>query len=274
MSDVGNITAGHHTGHEGDYLFDPAWNRESERLRANESLWDQGTVERLERLGVGAGWSCLEVGAGQGSIVRWMAERVGPTGRILAADLDIGPLKRLENPPVELRRLDVRTDELPGAAFDLVHARMVLQHLEDPATAVRRMVRALRPGGVLFVEDTDALTLFRSAASEDFLKDVHTAAYQVMEQTGYSMRGGHFDHRAALDVGLEDVWAEGRAVMVQGGSLRARMYVLWLEYLRPELLAQGLLTEERVDEAVRAMNDPANHWLSQVLISTYGRKPA
>ncbi|AXE88764.1 class I SAM-dependent methyltransferase [Streptomyces sp. Go-475] len=274
MSVVGGTAPEKAKGKEDDYLFDTEWDHEAERVRANEALWDEGTIERLDRLGVTTGWSCLEVGAGQGSIVRELAERVGPGGRVLAVDLSTRPLLPLARPPVEVAALDIRDDELPAEQFDLVHARMVLQHLKDPYAAVERMVRALRPGGLLFLEDTDALTLFRSAASEDFLKDVHTAAYTVMEQTDYCMRGGHIDHQAALRAGLEDVWAEGRAVMVQGGSDRARMYVLWLEYLRPRLLGQGLLTPERIDEAVRAMNDPDNHWLSQVLISTYGRKPA
>jgi SAM-dependent methyltransferase len=274
MSAVARTTSAESSSGEGSYLFDAAWDQETERLRANEALWDEGTFVRLERLGVGEGWSCLEVGAGQGSVAHWLAGRVGPGGRVVAADLDVDALSEVARPPLEVRRLDVRTDELPADTFDLVHARMVLQHLKDPETVVRRLVGTLKPGGRIFLEDTDALTLFRSAAAEDFLKDVHTAAYTVMEQTGYSMRGGHFDHRAALRCGLEDVSAEGRAVMVQGGSLRARMYVLWLEYLRPKLIAQGLLTSGRIDEAVRAMNDPSNHWLSQVLISTYGRRPA
>lgn len=256
------------------YLFDAAWDRETERLRANEALWDEGTIERLDRLGVGPGWSCLEVGAGRGSIAHWLADRVGPGGRVVAADLDVDALRETARPPLEIRRLDIRTDELPADSFDLVHARMVLQHLEDPEAVMRRLVGTLKPGGQLFVEDTDALTLFRSAAAEDFLQDVHTAAYTVMEQTGYSMRGGHFDHRAALRCGLLGISAEGRAVMVKGGSLQARMYVLWLEYLRPQLVEQGLLAHERIDEAVREMNNPSNHWLSQVLISTYGRRAA
>lgn len=61
---------------------------ESGRLRLLEVCRDPGTIGRLDRLGVSCGWRCLEVGAGHGSIARWLAERVGPTGSVLAADID------------------------------------------------------------------------------------------------------------------------------------------------------------------------------------------
>src|SRR5207302_8646753 len=49
-----------------------------------ELLWDEGTFALLERLGVGPGSRVAEVGAGGGSVVEWLAERVGESGRVLA----------------------------------------------------------------------------------------------------------------------------------------------------------------------------------------------
>ncbi|MEU4042176.1 class I SAM-dependent methyltransferase [Streptomyces antibioticus] len=255
------------------YVFDPVWEKETERLRTNEAIWDPGTLERLAALGVGPGWNCLEIGAGSGSVARWLADRVGPTGRVLATDLQtdrLGALAELEQ--VDVVRHDLREEELPEAAFDLVHSRMVLQHLPDRAAAVARMVRALRPGGVLFLEDTDSSTLFRSFLSEDFLQDVRAAGYGLMRESGHDPRGGHVDLRLVLEAGLEAT-AEGRAVMVRGGSDQARHYMLWLEFMRPRIVAAGLLDDARIDAALAEMADPDHHWLSQVLISTVGRRP-
>jgi SAM-dependent methyltransferase len=265
---------------EKEYVFDPTWVKETERLRTNEAIWDPGTIERLERLGVTSGWRCLEIGAGSGSVARWLADRVGPAGQVLVTDLETRRLAErretewalAELPQVEVRRHDVRTEEFPAEAFDLVHARMLLQHLPDRAEAVARMVRALRPGGLLFLEDTDSSTLFRSFHSEDFLQDVRAAGYGLMRQSGHDPRGGHVDLRLMLEAGLETT-AEGRAVMVRGGSDQARHYMLWLEFMRPRITAAGLLGDARIELALEEMADPANHWLSQVLISTVGRKP-
>jgi len=268
------------TTSEKEYVFDPTWVKETERLRTNEAIWDPGTVERLDRLGVAAGWHCLEIGAGSGSVARWLADRVGPTGHVLVTDLEIRRLLErreagsalAELPQVEIRRQDVRSEDFPAGAFDLVHARMLVQHLPDRADVVARMVRALRPGGLLFLEDTDSSTLFRSSHSEDFLQDIRAAGYGLMRQSGHDPRGGHVDLRLMLDAGL-DAAAEGRAVMVQGGSDQARHYMLWLEFMRARITAAGLVGDARIELALEEMADPANHWLSQVMISTVGRKP-
>jgi len=256
-----------------DYVFDPLWDKETERLRTNEAIWDPGTFERFEQIGVGPGWHCLELGAGSGSAARRLAQLTGPEGRVVAADLETGRLTGADAEGLEVWQFDLREDELPPETFDLVHARMLLQHLPDRADLIARMTRALRPGGVLFLEDTDSSTLFRSAESPDFLQDVRAAGYGLMREAGHDPIGGHIDLSLVLESGLEDVSAEGRVVMVRGGSAQARHYQLWLEFMAPRIVAAGLVTQERIDEAVRQMGDPAYHWLSQVQISTTGRKP-
>ena len=55
---------------------------ERERLRLLGQLMDPMTTGRLERLRVGRGWRCLEVGAGDGSVARWLAGLVGPEGQV------------------------------------------------------------------------------------------------------------------------------------------------------------------------------------------------
>lgn len=265
------------SGEPGSYVFDPGWDRETDRLLTNEAIWDPGTLERFERLGVGPGWSCLEVGAGAGGAARWLAESVGTGhpggGRVLAADLEIGRLAGLAERGVEVRRYDLRSEALPAGEFDLVHARMLVQHLPDRAAAVARLTAALRPGGWLFLEDTDSLPLFRSAVSEDFLQDVRQAGYGLMRQAGHEPRGGHFDLQLLLAGPLVDVSAEGRVVVMRGGSDQARHYQLWLDFMRPRIVAAGLLPDARIAEALAEMADPRHWWISQVLLSSYGRMP-
>lgn len=126
---------------------------ESERLRLLETCRDPGTTRRLAALGVGPGWRCLEVGAGHGSIARWLAGRVGPAGSVVAADID--PRFLDDVPGVEVRRIDVGNDGFEAGSYDLVHSRALLMHLADPEAALARMVAALRPGGVLLAEEGD-----------------------------------------------------------------------------------------------------------------------
>src|SRR5437773_5494354 len=101
---------------------------ERQRLRALSDIYDPDTVRHLEDLGVGVGWRCLEVGAGEGSIARWLSARVGP-GSVVATDLDTRFLGFPASGNVEVLRHDVTADPCPGEPFDLIHARFVLCHL-------------------------------------------------------------------------------------------------------------------------------------------------
>ena len=56
---------------------------------------------------------------------------------------------------LEVCRHDVIRDPPPSETFDLVHARLVLVHLQDRAAALQVMIDALRPGGWLVLEDAD-----------------------------------------------------------------------------------------------------------------------
>ena len=71
-----------------DYVYDPAWEQERERLAGIEALWDGGTEAVLDGVGLRAGWRCLEVGAGGGSVVEWLCAQVGESGQVVATDLD------------------------------------------------------------------------------------------------------------------------------------------------------------------------------------------
>src|SRR5438034_3794011 len=51
---------------------------ERQRLRALSDIYDPDTIRHLEDLGVGTGWRCLEVGAGEGSIARWLSAHPRP----------------------------------------------------------------------------------------------------------------------------------------------------------------------------------------------------
>lgn len=101
------------------------------------------------------GWRCLEAGAGAGSIARWLCSQVGPTGRVLAVDLDTRFLDHLDEPNFDVAQMDLRTDELPRDTFDLVHARALLMHVPQREQVSDALVAAVRPGGVLPVEDAD-----------------------------------------------------------------------------------------------------------------------
>ena len=69
---------------------------EHQRLSQLEQIYDPGS--RRRRQIVQPGWRCLEIGAGRGSMAVWLAEQVGPSGEVVATDIDVTYLRRLEAP--------------------------------------------------------------------------------------------------------------------------------------------------------------------------------
>jgi ubiquinone/menaquinone biosynthesis C-methylase UbiE len=137
------------------YLLDNQNVEAGIRFDALAELFAPWTFRHIEDLGIGEGWRCWEVGAGGPSVPRWLADRVGGEGRVLATDIDVSWARQAAGPVVEIRRHDVARDEPPAETFDLVHARLVLVHLVDREKALRSMIEALRPGGTLLIEDAD-----------------------------------------------------------------------------------------------------------------------
>ena len=94
------------------YLLDNAAHQTSSRFSGLEIGLDENTKARLSALGIAAGWQCLEVGAGSGSIARWMAERVGARGYVLATDIDTRWIQSNGLSQLEVQRHDVVADPL------------------------------------------------------------------------------------------------------------------------------------------------------------------
>jgi SAM-dependent methyltransferase len=259
------------------YILDNAWHQARERLALLEAQYDPGSIRYLEALGVGPGWRCLEVGPGGGSITTWLCERVGPTGYVLAVDLDPRFVAALSYPQLEVRRLDILADDLPAGAFDLAFARLVLEHLPRPEEALGRMIEATRPGGWVLVEDQDIISLVPTPSVDAALADRFTRCWAAMAQV--SVAGGmdvHYGRRlyGALGAqGLVEVGAEGRVGMLRGGTPFGRRARLNIEQLRPRLVGAGLATDDEVDAFATLHDDPALVWMGQIMMAAWGRRP-
>lgn len=107
------------------------------------------------------GLSLLDVGCGPGTITADLARYVAP-GRVVGTDTsdDVLATARAEAAArgadnVEIARGDGYGLPHDDAAFDVVHAHQVLQHLSDPVAALREMRRVCAPEGIVAVRDAD-----------------------------------------------------------------------------------------------------------------------
>jgi SAM-dependent methyltransferase len=257
------------------YLFEHTWDQERRRLELLETVFDGATQAYLSPLGLPHGARCLEVGAGAGSIARWLCERVGPGGRVVATDLDTGFLEMLAEENLEVRRHDIVADDLETGAFDLIHSRLVLEHLPERDDVLRRLAAALRPGGWLVVEDFDwgSLAIVPGGVAADLLERAHEAARRVFTAAGYDCEHGRQLPGALAAAGLVDVGAEGRVYVGVPGSPARAWWGLNMAKLGPAFVETGVLSADEVDQLLEHLDDEDLCFQLPTLVTAWGRRP-
>ena len=258
------------------YVFDNAAEAETRaRFDALPRLYDPGTFRHLTALGVTAGWDCLEVGAGGGSVARWLADRVGPAGRVLATDIDPRFLAPLAGPNLQVQQHDITVDPLPEAAFDLAHTRLVLGHLPAREAALARMIRALKPGGWVLLEEFDSLSMPADPAFNptEGLPRAYEIMLRLMTERGVDLRFGRRLPGRLRAHGLVDVDGEARSFLIQRGGPWSDLLRANFEQLRPAISAAGGWTAEEFDREVALLDDPDRITPSPLMWAVRGRRP-
>ena len=252
-----------------------------ERLRVLSRVWGATTESLLRSVGAGAGMRCLDVGCGAGDVSLLLASLVGPTGAVVGSDCDAVQLDLVR---AERRRLGVTNLELvledvmeleAVDAYDVVYSRFVLEHLRYPVEALRRMWRAVRPGGLLVAEDGDFLAEFCEPPHPGF--DFWQYAYQeTLRRHGGDPLSGRRLHSRFREVGVPDPQLE----MVQHVYLTGEgklMPYLTVARTAPRIIASGVASQAEVDEALILLAELAEDSTSAVssprLFQCWARKP-
>ena len=258
------------------YFFDHEEVSERERLRAIELLSDPSTIRAFQEIGVHEKWRCLEVGAGGGSIAEWLCQTVGATGHVVAADLEVKFLKELDYPNLDVWEFNLITDDLPESEFDLIHARGLLIHLPKREEILKKLARAVKPGGWLFVEDPDFLIYgidpSVSPPMSELAKKVDQAMLQAIDLIGLDTHFGGRLFGLIRSIGFESVQGRGEVSVYLGGAPVSELMKLTVERLRTPILATGLVTETEFEDYLTFYDNPDCAF--RILMSgAWGRKP-
>ena len=240
------------------YALPNAWELAGERLELLEACHDATSMRVAERLG--AGGDCLEAGAGHGSFARWLA---GRGARVLAVDIDARLLE--PGPGLEVRELNLVTDELPAGAFDFVHTRLVLIHIPERDEVLRKLVAALRPGGLLLVEEDDTYPI--EAASAGAYRAAWDAFLAMTCEAGLDPHWARELPERLADLGLDDVGAEVDVQFFPGGAPAARFWAMTWMQARERVGAV-------VDGGRLALEDPSRWFHGPAKVIAWGRRPA
>jgi 2-polyprenyl-3-methyl-5-hydroxy-6-metoxy-1,4-benzoquinol methylase len=225
------------------------------------------------------GKRCLEVGAGGGGYARWLADRVGPTGHVLATDVNPLPIQHhprltvIQHDLTSLRSLD------PDWAWDFIHARLVLNHLPQRQEILSWLVANLAPGGTILVEDWDASRTNMVLAAPDAEAAHRYTTFQeilgarVFAAAGTDRTWARRIHAAMLTLGLTNVDTHMHGQSWAGGGDGCQLIAGTARQVRDRLLAAGLTAAE-FDGVQELLDDPRLVLAGHLLYSTSGTKPA
>jgi ubiquinone/menaquinone biosynthesis C-methylase UbiE len=256
---------------------------EFERLRMQAEAMSFDAAVMLDRVGVGAGWRCLDLGCGVGGITDLLWARAGPSGRVVGLDSDPTKLEAARAwaraqglDAVEFVEDDAYRSRLPRASFDLVHVRFLFSTAGQIDALLAEALALTRPGGVLAVQepDIDTLNCYPPHPAWTRLK---TALEGVFDAIGGDVRLAQRLYRLLRAAGLVDVAYRPFLVGVTSDQAMADYLPQTIESVRSTILDQGLLTEPELDEAIAAcrahLADPDTVSTSYLVAEVWGRKP-
>ena len=258
------------------YLLDNQRVEAGERFHALATLFDPSTFRYLGQLGIERGWHCWEVGAGGPTVASWMAGQVGTEGSVLATDIDVSWMEGSVGGSFEVKEHDVGTDAPPTGPFDLIHARLVLVHVPRRAEALAAMIRVLRPGGWLLLEDADPalqpLTcLDEHGPPQALANELRRGFRTLLAQRGADLAFGRTLPRLLREGGLVEVEADAYfAVTSPANTVLERATV---ELTRDRLVAEGLATDAEIDRHLANISSGRLDLATSPMISAWGRKP-
>jgi SAM-dependent methyltransferase len=243
---------------------------ELHRLRLLEDQLDPVSTAVLADRELPAAPRCLELGAGAGSMARWMAER-HPAGQVTAVDVDARYLDSAWAPNLDVREDDIRTLDFPAGSFDLVHARTLFMHLPEREDLVARAATWLAPDGWLVLEDVSTFPCESSPYPE--WQEVMKALAGLLERQGSDLGWARRRQPAVLaDAGLADLGMSVEVFTVGDGGPAERFWRAFLDQLRPAVSAQGLLTAGELDKALALFDEPGFVDTAEAVISAWGRR--
>jgi len=123
-------------------------------LERSEREQEESPRVAVRLLGLKAGQSVADVGAGSGYYTELLSREVGPAGKVIATDIQPGMIQLLRK-RIESRGLDnvepvLSTEDdprLPENALDLILLVDVYHEFSQPQKMLRKLRTALKPGG-------------------------------------------------------------------------------------------------------------------------------
>ncbi len=258
---------------------------ELDRLDLQAGYYRMATLDAMRWAGIEPGMKVLDIGSGTGAVAFDAARLVGPTGSVLGLDIAVVPVQtgneraaRLGLDNVSFQQADLATWQ-PEETFDALTGRLITMYLPNPSATIASLSRALRPGGVVLLQEfaiSSAQQVDGAALFQRTLDRVLAAfrAAGVPTDLGYDL--GRVFRGAGLGTPTMTVgghWEDGPDAV--GYGLLAGI----TRTLLPVITAHHIATTAEVDidtleDRLRAASHGGSGVLAPLLVSAWARTPA
>jgi SAM-dependent methyltransferase len=235
----------------------------------------------LDCISVGEGDHCVDVGSGGGHVSRELARRVGENGSVLGIDLDqdLLDLAQADMTDDGLTNVEFRCADataLDEVSYEIAYARLLLSHVSDPAAVLSAMVRSLKPGGVIAIEDLDfeGYTCHPPCAAHDRWVEIYRETI--------SRRGGNALLGRALPTmlhaaGIEEIGINVTQPYALQGDAKL-VAPMALDHMTSSITGEGVADADEVAQLVAELYDraadPATLMGLPRIFQVWGTKPA
>lgn len=255
-------------GYTGSYLGDQHAGQLA-RLRTLEHAFDPLSHAVFEHLELRGDAAILDLGAGAGSLTRWLTTRY-PDATVTATDIDTRFIADI--PGIRVMTHDAATDGFPAASFDVVHARALLCHLTAREEILTRAATWVRPGGWLVIEDVNLQPSLET--KHPLFQKVARAGLTLLERSiGSDMRWADALPARLRDRGLTNIGHRTLKGRIGDNSPADTFWAATTAQAAPALLKAGLLTQAELDAMAALRADPTFTDAALTFVSAWGQVP-
>lgn len=226
--------------------------KDAKRLQAQHDFLREVSTAQLRRAGLRKGQIVCDMGCGVGVMTEYLAEIVGPEGRVYACDNSPEQLEeakeRIEKAGLHDRVTFLLCDACDASCFtglqrkfDLVYARFFLMHVRDPQQAITIMQSLLKPGGVVVSAEPSHRTMYFKPDAP-VLREIIAKSIAFGKSIGADYNIGDRSSALCKNAGLQvvDSIVESQLPFPIG----FKNMQIWF----PKAIAAGFITQKQAEE--------------------------
>jgi ubiquinone/menaquinone biosynthesis C-methylase UbiE len=180
---------------------------ELQRLSRQAQAIEPFTHQLFKEAGINQGMRVLDVGCGSGDVAFLVANLVGQSGEVVGVDrerkaVDWANARARSRGTTNVKFIEGDPSEMEfDQQFDAIVGRLVLMYYPDPVDALRKVIRHVRPGGLIVFQEVD-LANARSVPVAPLYERSLTWIKQTLSASGARIYLGSELYRVFLDAGL------------------------------------------------------------------------